>query len=266
MKYNKIMVMFGVGLVSCVVLRILQLFFVVDTVTGFFKKEFETVGNIMLVAVFVIALAAAFFAFTAHRSPEQPPRTNKILGIAAFLPAVSLVYQILGESFPASVQPWQLTLLKLTGLASALFFVLFGLKAFVKIPLFKGMFVLPVMYFIMRVICDFTVVSSLALISDNLLLITAYCTVLWFMLQFAKLYNSADNEYGFRRLMAGGILSVILCFTQSVPHIIVNFYTKNSYLHTSFEANLNLLFMGAFILVFMIFHFSHKNSCELIEN
>lgn len=59
--------------------------------------------------------------------------------------------------------------------------------------------------------------------------------------------------------MASGLVSVVLCFTQAVPHIIINLVTDNGYLHTSNAANLSLLGFGLFIAAFTFSHFSLKN-------
>ena len=59
--------------------------------------------------------------------------------------------------------------------------------------------------------------------------------------------------------MASGLVSIVLCFTQSIPHIIINLTTHNGYLHTSNADNFSVLSFGIFIAVFTFSHFSAKN-------
>ena len=262
MRYGKISVLFWALMPLSVVLRLLQLIFTVDTKTGFFLREYENMGNIMLIATFIFAFAAAVFPFFSHRNPEHPPKINIFLTVTSVALAFSVLLELFTETFPITVQWWLILALRVTGLASAAFFALFGMGGIVDIKIPNICSVIPVIYFIIRVICDFTAISALALISDNLILMASYCSCLWFMLNFAKLYNGIDTERNFKKLMSSAMLAVIFCFTQSIPHIVMNFATNNAYLHTSFQVNLNILLMGIFILTFMLSHFSRHNACE----
>ena len=260
MKYGKIVLFFCIALPVSVLLRTLQLFFTVDAATGFFKNEYMGVGSLLLVLIFAVCAATAIICFTGHRAPDRPPQKNIFICLSSFLMAAAVGIELFAESFSGTVMAWQLALLMLTGVASIVYFAAFGLAGFISLSLPAVCAVIPAFYFIMRIICSFTAVSSLALISDNLLLIAAYCVLLLFFLCFGKLYNDIDSEYNFRKLMASGMVSVILCFTQSVPHIIINFVTSNGYQHTSNAANFALLAAGIFTAVFVFSYFSRENS------
>lgn len=261
MRFKKIILFFTVTLPLSIALRLVQLSYTVDMTTGFFKNEYKPYGIYILIAIFVFTAVTAVFAFTSHRSPEQPPKINPVLSVASFLLCFSLLYELAAESFPESVPYWQTSLLKLSGFASAVFFAVLALKAFFKLPLPDICTVIPTVYLILRIICYFTAISSLALISDNILLVAAYCTSLLFMLSLAKLYNRSEGDGNFRKLMASGLTSTVLCFTQSVPHIIINISNGFSYNHTSMAANVTVLCLGLFSAVFTFSHFSEKNSC-----
>lgn len=262
MQFKKIILFFLVALPLSVALRIIQLTYTIEAATGFFKQEYKTYGGYMLAVIFAFSIAVAIFAFTSHRSPEHPPKPNIFMSVSAVCLCFSILYELAAENFPAVVQPWQIALLKITGVATAVYFMAFALKRFFDFPLPDLCAIIPTVYFILRIICDFTAISSLALISDNLLLMAAYGVSLLFILNFAKLYNRTDREYNFRKLMASGLAAIILCLTQSVPHIIVNAVSDFSYLHTSMEANVTVLFVGVFISAFVFSHFSHQNACE----
>ena len=259
MRYNKILTIFSVLLPLSVILRIFQLIFTVDTKTGFFLREYEKSGGIMLGGILIFALAAALFPLISHRSPDHAPEINIFLTVSSFLLAFSILLELFTESFPVTVQLWLVIILRITGLASAAFFVCLGLSKIASVNIPPLLFIVPLIYLLVRIICDFTAISALALISDNFILMAAYCSCLWFMLNFAKLYNGIDTDYNSRKLMSSSMLASLLCFTQSVPHLLINSVTKNSYMHTSFQVNFNVLLMGVFILCFMLSHFSKKN-------
>ncbi|MGN0494298.1 MAG: hypothetical protein ACI4F7_11670 [Acutalibacteraceae bacterium] len=262
MKYNKILLFFGITLPLCVLLRTLELFFTVETETGFFKNEFKSIGVYLLILIIAIAASLAIICFTGHRNPEHPPKTNPFMSAAAILTAFSIGAELYNESFSGTVMKWQLTLLMVTGLAAAVYFFLYGLTGFIDLRLPALASVIPALYLVMRIICSFTSISSLALISDNVLLLAAYCLLLLFFLSFGKLYCGIGAENEFRKLMAMGLTATVLCFTQAVPHIIINLATNNGYQHTSDTANFSLLMFGIFAAAFVFSHFSASNSLE----
>lgn len=262
MKYKKILEFFLVALPLSVLLRTVQLIFTIEPQTGFFKPESGNYGFYMLMVIIAFSLLAAIFGFTAHRSPGQTPKPNIFMSIGSLGLALGIFYEANIEELPQTVMLWQRSLLFVTAVLAGVYFIVFALKRFVTFSVPPICAALPVVYMIFRVICYFSAISPLALISDNVILMAAYLASLWFMLQFAKLYNDVGSEKDFRKLLASGLISSILCFTQSIPHFIMNFINGFEYQHTSIESNITVLFMGIFILSFTLSHFSRKNSCE----
>lgn len=260
MKYNKIILFFNIALVFSVIMRFFQIRYTVEYDTGFFIQNYEGIGYFMLAAVFVIALVAAIFANTCHKNPEHPPKKGRALGLVSFLPTVAVLAEVFSESFSSAVSPVLLLLLKASGLLAAAYFAAFGLQKFVDFDIPPLTSAIPCVYIIIRIICDFSNISTLALISDNIFLISAYCLGLLFFLNFTKLYNEADTEYNFRKLLASGMAAVILCISQSVSGFVINLMTGNGYSHISSAANFSLFAFGIFIMVFIFTHFSDENT------
>ncbi len=261
MKYNKIIFLFSVFLPLAVLLRLIQLSFATDYATGLYIKEFEANGKAMLWVLFGLSLAPSFFAIFSHRNPAQPPKTNIFISLGAFAVGISIICELFFSSFSPVITAWQITLLKISGLATAVFFILFGLKPFLKLHIPNLCTAIPTVYFIFKIICDFSSISALALISENLIVMLTYCAVLIFLLQFAKLYNGIDTEYNFRKLLASGLAAVILCTLQTIPHFVLKVLTGYSFMHTSKFGNITIFVMGVFIAVFLFSHFSYFNSC-----
>lgn len=261
MKYKKIIFLFALFLPVSIVLRLVQLSFTVDYKTGFFVKQFESNGEAMLWVVLALCFVPALFALISHRNPEKPTEPNVFLSTASFLMSTAVLYELFFEKFSNTVMSWQILAVKTTGMLTAVFFALYGLERFISFKLPRIFTAIPTLYFIFRIICDFTSISALALISENLLVMLAYCSVLLFLLQFAKLYNGLDTEYNFRKLLATGLASIVLCFTQTVPHIVLKLVTGYSFMHTSLATNINIFFVGIFIATFIFSHFSFANAC-----
>ncbi len=189
MKYEKILLFSSIALPAVVLMRFLQLFFTVDVKTGFFKSEYEDAGRCLLVLIALGCAAVAVLCLTSHRNPENPPKKNLVTAVFSFITAAVTAIEIFSESFAGTVMRWQSSLLMLMGLAAAAFFVAYGISLISDFKLPPISAVIPVFYFIIKVICVFTSVSSLALITDNILMLAAYCTLLFFFLCFLKLYS-----------------------------------------------------------------------------
>ncbi len=259
MKYKNILIYFYLALPISVFLRGLQLFYTIDAPTGFFKPEYREVGFYLIVMIFAVCFAMGILCFLGHRSPEHPPKGNPLLAVAAFVAAASVAIELLGASYVSLIRGWQSALMLLIGVASVCYFIFLGICSLIKKTYFPPLAIIPATYFITLIICNFTSISSLALISDNLLLLASYCVMLLFFISFGKLYNKLDAERNFRKLMAYGMASIILCFTQSIPYFVINVFKNNTYNHTSLSTNISLFAMGIFITVFVFEHFSSKN-------
>lgn len=258
-KYNKIVLFFGIAYPASLLLRILQLFFTIETKTGFFKNEYKSAGMYLLLLIVAVCVALGIICFTSHRNPEHPPKTNPLISVCSAFLAVMIGAGLVSESFAGTVMKWQMNLLFITGFAAVVYFLFYSISGFLKINIPNICTIIPSIYLVLRIICTFSSISSLALISDNLIILSAYCVSLLFFICFGKLYNKIDTEANFRKIMAYGLVATVLCFTQSIPHIIINLVNNNSYQHTPNSTNLELLAAGLFISVFTFSYFSLSN-------
>lgn len=260
MKYNRIIWFFDIALLLSVVVRFLQIRYTIDFETGFFLQNSSGIGYFMMGIILAVALASAVFAMNYYKDPEHPPKKGITLGIVSFLPSVAILSGFFSKSMANPIFPWQTILLKLTGLGTILFFILFGIGKFTKLKLPPILTVIPSCYIIIRIITDFAAISSLAVITDYIFLILSYCVILLFFISFAKLYNKISSEQNFRKIFATGLSSSILCLSQSVAHFAINLTSNTAYNHVSNISNFELLSFGLFILVFVFTHFSKENS------
>ncbi len=259
MKFNKIMLFFGLTLPVSIILRLLQINFTIETKTGFYFTELKAEGTILLGLILLFCFLMFIFARLTFRQPEAPPNSNIYLCVSALLLSISILYEVVFSVYSTPSIPWQALLLKLAGVATAIGFLLFAISPFINLKLPTGISALPTVYLIIRMICDFTSISKLALISDNIIIIAVYCFTLLFFLNFAKLYNGLDEEKNAKKLLSYGLPSVILCFTNSLPNIVTHLTTPSGYLHTPMATNVSVLFFGIFIFTFLILHFK-KNT------
>ena len=255
MKLNKIMTFFCIGLPICVCLRIFQIVFTIELKTGFYVNQFATIGKVILAVIFGFCALLCWFAFKYYKAPENPPKQNVVLSAISIGLAGATFLQAFGESNYVLTFSWQVLLIRILGVVATAYFVAFGLKYYIDFKFPPILHIIPSLFMIVRTAFIFINTSSLAHISDNVLLLAAYCAVLVFFVNFAKLYNDIDNEKNFRKMLGSGLVSANLCLTQSLPHLVVNVASGNRYLHVSHISNISVLFMGIFVLTFLVSHF-----------
>lgn len=259
MKYNNIIKVFCVILPISILLRVIQMVYTVEDVTGFFKRGYAGMGFALLVAI-LIAFAAVFItSYTARRCPKNPPKVNLITGLFSLALGVSMAYQLFTEEFVSNVRSWQIVMLDITGALAAIYFIAFGFKMIVNYKLPKLFSLIPAVYWIFRLICIFTSISELALIVENIITLASNCLILLFMVSMAKLYNGIDNEKNFKKLLSFGLCCAMACFTDALPRIIALLSGHAEYMHGTLPAAFTVLMCGCFAASFTFSHFSSSN-------
>lgn len=259
MKYGKILLFWALALPISITMRLVQLFGTVEGNTGFFKQELAGFGNAITVIILCFAAVGVFFGFISHRAPESAPERSPIIAAISICFAAATFYELATIKTAAFAGVWQVPFLKVLSVLAIVFFVVYALSLVSDIKIPRGLFAIPVLYFIAKIMCDFTSIASLALISDNVLYLASLCSSLVFFLQFFKLYANLDKERNFRKLLASGIAASIFCLTQSVSYVVYNMMNNVGYSHLSAAANYSLLATGLFIVIFVLTHFKRKS-------
>ena len=258
MLLRKFTLFFLITLPLSAVLRFFQLKFIVDPKNGFFYPEFETIGIISTVIIFLVVAAAVIFSFSIFRSPESTPKANIILNIASVALGGVIIVSTLFENTPVTTSQTLTSLKGIFAVLAAAYFIAAGTQKYLNFKLPEIFCCLPVIYFILRAISKFTVIASIALITDNLMLIAAICSLMLFFLHYAMLYNNMDLEKNFRKLLATGTAAALFSITQSAVYFIYNGITAFEQSHTSVFVNLELLVAGIYVIIFLFSHFAQK--------
>ena len=259
MEFKNILLFFFVTLPVCICARFLQLIYIEDPSTGFFIRGYEFLGYFLTSLIIISCAINVFLSFTACKRPSKVPSVSITTGISSIILGVSIGFEILTETFTHNIRIWQIVTLDILGIFAAVFFLLYGLKMIIDYPLPKLFFIVPPLYWIMRLICIFTSISAISLIVDNFITIASHCLILVFMANFAKLNNNIDDNRLFRKLLATALCSVIFCAVDALPRIIFSLIGKQSYIHSGVSFAPTVLVSGIFILSFLLSYFSNKN-------
>ncbi len=259
MKYKHLILFFLVALPVSVLIRVFQVFFTIDGTTGFFKPEYKAFGLCMVVLVLAIIAATVFISVFIRRCPPKMPRVKPSLGISSILLGLSILYETLNTSYAPNIPFWQKGLVIVFGGTSVVFFVAYGLKMFKNYHIKRRFYVVPVLYWMVKLIFIFTGISSLALISDNVFLVLSYCSALVFMLEYSKFANKIDVDMNYKKLFASGLAAVILCAVTSFPRFIAVIIGNTKILHESIVSSVTLFFTAVFIAAFIFNDYSVHN-------
>lgn len=258
MKYKKIMIFFAISAPIAIFIRTLQVLFTIDD-KGFTLTQYRKLGYEMIVLIIAAVGVATVLGFLTHRCPEKAPRVRPILASAAIILGVWTIADMALFELSPMVPAWQSIAMKLFGLLSGLLWIAYGLQRFIPVKLPPLVYVIPVIFWVVRLIWAFTTLNTLALTIGHVLLLLAYCSVLVFMLEFAKQLNGIDKEYNFKKLLASGICASSLCGVFSVPYMIATVLGSDAAAVEGYSPILMLFFTGVFILVFTLSHFSNGN-------
>ena len=71
MRYRHTMTLLGICLPMCLVLRILQLAFTIDTATGFIKQQYSAISLIITLVIFAAAISVGIMGFLLMESRHK---------------------------------------------------------------------------------------------------------------------------------------------------------------------------------------------------
>ena len=259
MRYKHIMLSLGFSLPVCVLLRTYQLLFMIEGKTGFVGRNYTYLSTAVMIVIFAGIALNAIFGATVHRSPKKMPKVNIALGISSMLLGGAIVYDSIDSVVETPTTSWQDFLLVVMGCICAIWFMAYGAKAVYNYKLPHLTYTIPVIYWAAKFIVVFTGISPLTLITDNVFVLIAYCAVLIFMFEFAKVANNIDKESTYKKLLSSAIASIMLCVVSSLPRLIATGTGSIESLHDSVSSVFVMLVTGLFILVYTLSHFSNSN-------
>lgn len=237
MKRKNLIIMAAL-LLSALILRVIQVFTVIEAKTGFYNRGSDTVGTVLTVLVFGFCFAGAIFArnaFKIEKSTAVP-----LITLPSCLLGAALLFEVFAETFANESMGWQVLFMKSLGVLAAVYFIALG---FVKMP--DICHIVPALYMIMRIICSFINIASLSLIAENVLYTAALCCSLLFFVSYAAhncLEENKGNSLNFRAVLAAS-----LCFVTVISNIIAEIFSKGGYNHIPLYSQFVMLAVSLFI-------------------
>ncbi len=260
MKFKHIMWFFAVALGACTFIRTLQMLFTLDATTGFIKTEYRTLGMAMMAIICVAAVLSVAIGASVKRCPVKMPTVKPLLGIGSMLLGAAILVEVFTPAYLLKYASVYIVVgIEAFGCFTGVFFIAYGLKAFIKYKLPTPLYMIPVAYWAVKLVYMFMSISTLALITDNILVCAAYGSTLVFMLEYAKLANKINIQATSRLLLASGMCASIFSIVSSLPRFVVVLTGNSKVLHESIFSTLTMLVTGVFMILFIAYYFRNKN-------
>ena len=194
MRYRHTITLLGTCLPVCLILRALQLIFTIDSNTGFIKQQFSGISITIMIVIFAAIISVGVMGFVADGVKIQKKQNNFFLAASAFLVGCMFIYDTVATLKTQNLTAWYDMFTVFLGIITAAVFIAFGVKNMCGIKFPDIFLVVPVFYYILRIITVFVSTSALALVTKNIFLIFTNGLLLFFMFEFAKFENDIDEK------------------------------------------------------------------------
>jgi len=253
MKHRHTLGLFFISLPICVLLRSIQLCFTIDHTTGFAKQHYSELSTVISFVIYAAIATVSIVALSIDNIKAKEQALNPALAISSLLASGMFVYDTVTCAPVVGLAGWYHVVLVILGVFSAIAFGAYGLKNIYPYDVPSAMFLIPVFYYIIKLINVFVSTSSLSLVTENVFLIFTNGAILLFLFEFAKFKNGiSETESAVKRLVATGTAAIMLCVTFVVPKFIVLVTNKIKPYPHDISAMLLILSVGIFIFVFLL--------------
>ena len=259
MKHRHAIMLLGVALPICVLLRTIQMCFTIDSTTGFIKQQYSAISVIISVIICASVASVGLLAATIYDTKQNEVVPQPAVAIAGALTGGMFIYQTVVGLSHLSGGAWYDVMLVFLTLVSAFVFVAYGLKNIYEYNMPYIMLIAPVVYYVVKLISVFVSTSELSLVTENIFLIFTNSVLLWFMFEFASFENEiGDTNKKPKRLFASGLAAVILCAVTSLPKFIFATVSKTQLSGGNIASALLNAAVGIFILAYIVCNFSER--------
>ena len=258
MKYKLIMLIFGVSAALSGYFRMKQMITTIDD-KGFVINTLSSDNFFLLLAILGLLAVSVTAAFFTRRCPIKAPKVGALLGLSSALLGGWMVFDSVTVTSPVSVPSWQSALLAVFGVASGVLFIVYAVSGVAKIKIPAMLFILPVFYWMIRLVWVFTALNTLALTIEHILLLLNCSVLLVFMLQYAKLMNMLNRHSNYVRIQIIGIASILLSIDYALTNVLFMVLGKRSFAISGVSSEILILLTALFILMFMIAFFDEGN-------
>ncbi len=225
--------------------RCAQILYLTEENSGFFQNESRSLAVALSVFIVLAVAASAAVAFFDNRTPKRCEKNDALSVLSSVLLALAFLYEFLFMKYVTDSTLF-VVLTNIFALLSAVSLLLLPLRTrfggFSKY--FALLYAAPLLFFLFKLICVFTVYSTVSVIAANVFYLAFLSAALVFFLYIAKLENGIEVKPA--ALLPLGIICSISAFCCFVPQLIAFALSKPTLVH----ANPHGLFLSAAVALY----------------
>ena len=243
--------------------RVLQQFYMIDTVTGFYRDDFGYVGS--LITALCLLLIPVLLLVVWLSRPEQivMPVKSKALGIASFFATVCLAVSGVSQIITATHSGY--FALAIMSFATAAVIVLHGVACFTDGKIAPPLTIVSVIYGLTRLIVTFMGYTGEVTVTDTVFDIATMALLLLFFYASGKILAGASGPRTPVLFYAYGLSAAFFCVDSFLAPAIIKLGGFDFAIHGGGHFDLSYLGFAVYIVV-MIYVFSGSKRVESAEN
>lgn len=254
MNFKKALIFFGFATPVCALLNCLVMFFTIESQSGFFKTGYDSLATLMLAIIGALILLSCA-AFVKLKRPAAPKFWRLVKSACGFVLGICLIVEAFKFTPLIGTGEFFASLIRLLGILSGIAFLIFTFENLLDITVLKLIYVIPVIYYVFRIISAFVYYAAVATMAETSLELFAICAMLVFTMSFAKAQNGIKNKKGKVLSLPVAILCAMLIITQIAPSAANVLFKEEILLHA------HSLFIPSSIAMFLF-----VISASLFEN
>lgn len=259
MKYKHIVLTFSLILPLCVIIRMLVLS-IMSNPNGFLSSRYRDVGMLFLGAFTVLVALLVGIACTIRRCPTKAPTVKAPAVIGSVLYSVVLAISAVADGF-FSKNANVLTFATGTfGIIAAVAIMLYASSGIFKFKANGLFFAAVVIYYALRLICSFMVISTLSITFQNILWVLAEATQMLVLLQFGKIISEKKEKNGYKTTIAISLAAIVINASYALPNLLLvssdNIVNKSK---TFWSSSVLALAGAVFCAIFLFSYYGSAN-------
>ena len=225
-------IIFGIACLSGIAVRTIMLLFIIDTVSGFIYSDYSY-PSIGLIAILIIAGAAVFglSLFQKINRDSTPSVGSAPFYIAAVIMALAIGYETFFSGLLNKSNQLQHILHYTFTIGALAALIIIAVMKYLDRSFHGGLTLLPIAFWIMRLIIIFTDFSTISTISETVIETFAMCLTLVTFVFYAKVENYQIPKKRYTLAFATALLNAYVCAIGSVPRIIASLFALQQPVH-----------------------------------
>lgn len=234
MTYRLNYLIFALACAAGICMRTVMLLFTIEEKSGFIVSEYSVWAIILL--IFILFAATLVFCFSLIQKPKNISSCTKrsaLFPLSCVAVSIAIIYETFFSGIMNGAVLYQTLIHNILAIISAVALLLIAYCEFMKLTLPPIICVVPIFFWIMRLIIIFSSFSTISVISDTIIETAAICLTLITFIMYAKFENGYLDKKKFSLAFATVLVNAYVCLIASVPRIICDIvsFKQAAHLH-----------------------------------